>query len=287
MAAAVDRLATSSSLAPIIIGGTVAYCLPTALLTVIHDPGLAFAVQIVRGAATLVVDVLAVTALQRAVPADQLGRVFGLFFAFVLGGISLGALITPVVVSALGLNGGLLVMAFVPAGLGLLGAPALVRIDRSARIQAQALAPRVNLLEQLDLFAAASRPTLEGLANLATEVEFGSAQPIVREGYPGDALYVLEEGEVEVTATGERGGPSRRIRTMRAPAYFGEIGVLERIPRTATVTAMTPCRCLRIDGPSLLEALSNAPASSSLMENTRARLAVTHPSVAPVYGAAE
>lgn len=283
MAAAVDRLATSARLAPIILGGTVGYCLPTALLTLIHDPILAFLVQIFRGAATLVVDVLAVTALQRAVPSEQLGRVFGLFFAFVLGGISLGALITPAVVSALGLSGGLVVMAVAPAVLGLLGAPALIRIDGQTRVKAQRLAPRVALLEQLNLFAAASRPTLERLADAATEVDLSPAEPIIREGEPSDALYVLTDGEVEVTAHGGRGESSRRIRTMHAPSYFGEIGVLERIPRTATVTGMTPGRCLRIEGTALREALASAPASSSLMENVRARLAITHPSAAISY----
>jgi CRP-like cAMP-binding protein len=284
MAPAVDRLARSTRLAPIILGGALGYCLPTALLTVIHSPGLALAVQVVRGAATLVVDVLAITALQRAVPTEQLGRVFGLFFAFVLGAISLGALITPAVVSAIGLNGGLLVMAFAPAALAMLGAPALVRIDRETHARAKALAPRVDLLEQLDLFAAAPRPTLERLASVASEVEFALAQPIVREGEPGDALYVLVEGEVEVTAAEGPGGHARRIREMHAPAYFGEIGVLEHIPRTATVTAVTPCRCLRIEGSALLNTLANEPASSSLMENARSRLAITHPSATISYG---
>jgi CRP-like cAMP-binding protein len=64
---------------------------------------------------------------------------------------------------------------------------------------------------------------------------------------------------------------------MTAPSYFGEIGVLENIPRTATVTALGECRCERIDGDTLLDALTASPASSSLMENARGRLAVTHP----------
>ena len=54
--------------------------------------------------------------------------------------------------------------------------------------------------------------------------------------------------------------------------------MLERIPRTATVTAMTHCRCERIEGDALLDALTSAPPSSSLMENARSRLAITHPS---------
>ena len=244
----------------------------------IHSPALAFIVQVLRGGATLVVDVLAVTALQRAVPSDQLARVFGVFFAFILGAISLGTLITPPLVSWLGLDGGLLVMAFAPSLLGLLGYPALLAIDRETVATAERLAPRVAVLEQLEIFATASRPVLERLAAPATAVSVAAGTVIIRESDPADALYVLLGGKVRVTAKGEAGGPEHELRTMVSPSYFGEIGVLERIPRTATVTALTDCRCDRIAGEALLEALSQTPPSSSLMEVTSSRLAVTHPS---------
>jgi CRP-like cAMP-binding protein len=154
----------------------------------------------------------------------------------------------------------------------------LASIDRQAAARAEELAPLVGLLEQLEIFATASRPVLERLAGVATEADFATGTAIVSEGDPADALYVLVEGEVDVSARGERGGSGRHIRTMTAPSYFGEIGVLEHIPRTATVTAVTPCRCERIEGADLLDALNTTPPSSSLMENARSRLAVTHPS---------
>jgi ATP-binding cassette subfamily B protein len=135
------------------------------------------------------------------------------------------------------------------------------------------------VLEQLEIFATASRPLLERLARLEAEVEFSAGTAIVHEGEAADALYVLAEGEVEVTARGEL-GPERHIRTLASPNYFGEIGVLQHIPRTATVTALSDCRCERIEGASLLEALATAPASSSLMENVQSRLLLTHPSLA-------
>jgi CRP-like cAMP-binding protein/predicted MFS family arabinose efflux permease len=282
----VDRLAASRRLAVIITLGVAGYCLPTALLTVIHSPELAFALQILRGGSTLVVDVLAIAALQRAVPEDQLARVFGVFFAFVLAAISIGALITPPIVDAFGLDTGLLVMAFGPFALGVLGYPSLARIDRVAAERAAALAPRVAILEQLGFFASASRNVLERLAGLATEEQVPAGTSIVREGDPADALYVLVDGEVEVTAHGEA-GEEQTIRRMSAPCYFGEIGVLERIPRTATVTALTDARLLRIQGTALLDALTTAPPSSSLMENARSRLALTHPSRDLTYSAAD
>jgi Transmembrane secretion effector/Cyclic nucleotide-binding domain len=283
MAAAVNRLAASRRLAPIIIAGVGGYCLPTALLSVIGSPEIAFGLEVVRGASTLVVDVLAITALQRAVAPDQLARVFGVFFAFVLAAISLGTVITPAIVSAWGLDVGLLTMAFAPFAVGLLGYRSLMAVDRATAARTQALAPRVAVLEGLGIFAAASRAILERLAADATEVAFAPAATIVREGEVADALYVLVEGEVEVTAHGEDGGTDRVLRRMSGPTYFGEIGVLGGIPRTATVTAVTDCRCERIAGETLLAALTTAPPSATMMENARSRLAVTHPWREPTF----
>lgn len=285
LAATVDRLAGSGRLALIILGGAVGYSLPTALLIVITSPVVAFLLEVFRGGATLIVDVLAITALQRAVDPDRLARVFGVFFALALGAITLGALVTPVAVHALGLNGALWLMSVGPAAVAVAGLPSLLRIDRETATRAKELAPRVTLLEGLGLFAGASRPILERLAGAEETVAFEPGTQIVREGEAADAVYVLAEGEVNVTARGEDGTAERHIRTMRAPTFFGEIGVLEHIPRTATVTAATDCTCERIDGELLLEALTASPPSSSLMEQAQTRLAVTHPSRRITYEA--
>src|SRR6202042_436847 len=277
-----NRSARARRLGAIILLGALGYCLPTALMAIIHSPTLAFIVQVFRGAATLVVDVLAITALQRAVAADQLARVFGVFFAFVLGAITLGTVLPPIAVHALGLNGGLFVMAAAPAALALAGYPALLAIDRETASRARELEPTVALLEQLGIFEKASRPILERLAAAATEQTFAPGTAIVTEGDPADALYALAEGEVIVTA--QRDSGEEMLGTMTAPAYFGEIGVLERIPRTATVTARTACRCERIDGDALLDALTASPPSSALMETAQGRLAVTHPARTLTFG---
>ena len=279
-AATVDRLSGSARLAPVILAGAIGYCGLAALLAVIRSPELAFVLEVVRGFSTLIVDVLAITALQRAVPSDQLARVFGVFFAVALGSIALGTLVAPVVISAAGLTSAIVILAVAGSAVAVLGLPALLSIDSSTAAATAALEPIVNLLERLTIFEAAPRPTLQAVAGAATEVEPVAGATIVSEGDPADALYVLAAGTVEVTARGEAGGPTQRIRTMTAPSYFGEIGVLRRIPRTATVTAGDGCRLLRIDGQALLDALTSAPPSTSLMENARRRLALTHPSLA-------
>ena len=211
MASAVDKLAASNRLAPIILAGVAGYTLPTALLTVISSPALAFALEVVRGGSTLVVDVIAITALQRAVPGDQLARVFGVFFAFVLAAISLGTLITPAVVSGFGLDAGL-------ADDGLAPRTPSARLSGTAGDRPRVggahsgAGAAVAVLESLEIFATASRPVLERLAGAASAIAFPPGTAIVREGDRADALYVLLDGEVEVTASGESGGPERKIR---------------------------------------------------------------------------
>jgi CRP-like cAMP-binding protein len=278
MAGAVDRAAGSPRLGAIILAGALGYSLPTALLVVIHSPVLAFVLEVFRGGSTLIVDVLAITALQRAVPGDQLARVFGVFFAFVIGAIALGTIITPLIVSALGLTGALWAAALAPAGIALAGYPALRAVDRDTAARARELEPKVALLEALGLFSGASRPILERLAAAAAPVEYEPGTDIVREGEPSDAIYLLTDGQVTVRARGELAPESQVIRIMDAPAYFGEIGVLEGIPRTATVAALGPVRCERIEANAMLNALTTAPPSGAMMESARTRLAITHPS---------
>jgi hypothetical protein len=282
----VNRIAASPRLGTIILAGMAVYCLPTALLTVVHEPAIAVALQLLRGGGTLVVDVMAVTALQRSVPGDLLARVFGVFFAYVLVAISIGTVIVPPLVSLIGLDATLIVMGFGPPLLGLLALPALRRMDRANAARVAELAPRIAVLERVESFAAAGRAALERLARAATEVTVAPGTAIVREGDEADALYVLVSGSVDVTARGEAGAEERPLRTMTAGSLFGEIGVLERIPRTATVTAAEPCELLRIDGEAFLEALMAAPATGTLVEDARSRLARTHPSRELTYTAA-
>lgn len=281
MAAAVDKLAARASLAWVILAGIAGYTLPTALMTVIHSPELAVVVQVVRGGSTLVVDVLALTALQRAVPRDQLGRVMGVFWAFIIAAIALGTVITPAISDGFGLDAGLWTMALAPLLLALLALPSLRRVDSETAAASALLAPRVALLEQLGIFASASRALLERLASEAQEQDFAAGTEIITEGAEADYLYVLMEGSVEVTSSGEGGGPARPIRTMEAPTYFGEIGILQHIPRTANVIASGACRCALIDGQTLLDALATANPSSAMLSRSASLLAVTHPSVKP------
>jgi CRP-like cAMP-binding protein len=90
---------------------------------------------------------------------------------------------------------------------------------------------------------------------------------IVRQGEPGDRFYVIESGEVDVTADGTL------VRTLGAGDCFGEIALLHDVPRTATVTARTDVQLYALDRPDLVEAVSRnvraAEAASRLIQARR------------------
>ena len=276
-AALVNRLAARPRLATTIYGGIAVYCLPTALLILIHQPVAAFALQVLRGAGTLVVDTLAITALQRSAPKAMVARVFGAFFALVIAAISLGSLVTPLLLRA-GLHTAMLVYgAGIPAGCLLL-LPYLVKADRTAAAMAASVAARVALLEPLGLFRNASRSSLEAMAAAATEISVPAGTVIIAEGDPADAFYVLTGGQVGVSAVGEAGAAPVQLRTLGPGSYLGEIGLLGGVPRTATVTAQAPSTLLRVSGPDFIDALTTLSASPSLLQGAQARLTLTHPS---------
>lgn len=273
----VDRLAGSPRLARIISLGLIFYTLPTVLLLWIDRPALAFAVQIIRGAGTLVVDVLAVTALQRSLPSEMIARVFGVFTTLVLAAISLGAFVTAPLLAAVGLDGALIAYSVVVSGLVVLVYPRTRLVDREMSAKLEALAPRIATLEALGIFATASRPALERLAAAASEATLPAGSRIIQEGDPADVFYVITDGEVRVSAAGEL-GTEQVLRTMGPGEYFGEIGLLERGPRTASVDAVTEVQALTLPGDEFIAALTESTATAAFMEGARLRLARSHPS---------
>ena len=115
---------------------------------------------------------------------------------------------------------------------------------------AERLRPLVELLSELDLLAGADRGTLERLAAAAEEVVMPAGSVVIREGDEADALWILVQGELSVSASGD-GPEPRELPPVTAPGYVGELGLLHGIPRTATVRTSQECTLLRIDGAGL------------------------------------
>ena len=97
---------------------------------------------------------------------------------------------------------------------------------------------KVDLLRRVPLFAALGKRDLERLGSIADELDFGATRTLIKEGTRGREFFVLVEGEAKVTKN------DRRLATMRAGDFFGEIALVTDVPRTTTVTADTPVRLL-------------------------------------------
>jgi predicted MFS family arabinose efflux permease len=276
----VNRISAWPRLGTAILTGMAIYCLPTLLFLTLDQPVEAFFIQVVRGGGTLIVDVLAITALQRAMPEEKLARVFGAYFTFVLLAISIGAAVTPQVLSHTSLDTTLWLAGLAIPAACLLGWPWLRHMDNANVLHLAEIAPRIAILQRAAIMAEGSRAVLERVASNATQIEVAAGQPVVTQGEEADAFYVIEEGAMAVTSHGE-GDAEQEYPPLSVGDYFGEIGLMERIPRTATVTATAPSKLLRIDGDEFLEAVNSSNGMPSLLEGARTRLTRTHPTYRP------
>jgi MFS family permease len=269
-----NRLSGASRLAPIIMSSICLQALPFLLTVPVHWPALAGALQVVSGIGMIIVDVLALTSLQRDLPGDVLGRVLGVFDTVVLAGILLASLATGILLAHADVGVALVAVGVGIPVLGLAGLPALLNADRTSAAVAERLRPRVELLSELDLLAGADHRTLERLAAAAEEIVVPAGQVVIREGDEADALWILADGELSVQATG--GGPEpRELPPVTAPGYVGELGLLHGIPRTASVRTRMRSTLLRISGPDFLSALQVSQPSPGLLSVAGTRMART------------
>jgi predicted MFS family arabinose efflux permease len=260
-AALTSRLAATSRPRLVIAVLTLFTGVPLAVLAGVGSPVLAYVVLVVEGVAIVAQEVLVETALQRGIPADALGRVYGLVLSLTAIGTAVGTAVAPVAIDGLGLRLALVLVGVAPVALAAAGLAALRTFDADVAGAGRALAPRVAVLEQLRMLEGADLPVLERLAEAAVAETVAPGTVVIRQGDPADDLFVLVAGTLAVEHTVD--GIMRRINEMAAPDYLGEIGLVQRTPRTATVTASSSATLWRIPGPLFLEAATAQGALSS------------------------
>lgn len=99
---------------------------------------------------------------------------------------------------------------------------------------------KIELLKKVPLFAGCTKAELRELAMIADEVSLRKGYLLTREGRLGHEFLVLIEGTARVTRKG------RKLADLGSGDWLGEIALLTRAPRTATVTATSPVRALVI-----------------------------------------
>ncbi|MCA1827776.1 MAG: cyclic nucleotide-binding domain-containing protein [Myxococcales bacterium] len=106
---------------------------------------------------------------------------------------------------------------------------------------------KTEILRRIPLFQHMTYKELLAILGIARGRQFEKGQSIIKEGEQGDELYVLFRGKVDVL----KGG--LKIAQLKAGGHFGEMGLVDQAPRSATVTAAEDTSAISIDRDSLLK----------------------------------
>lgn len=168
-----------------------------------------------------------------------------------IAAIALSAQPAPALMAMLGLHDALLVAGAILPFAALVGWSALHRADAAAVVPERQL----TVLRGVPMFAALPLTTLEMIASRLAPVRFRPGESLMREGEAGDRFFVIEEGEVEVEVA------DRVVRRLGSGSAVGEIALLRRIPRTATVRAIRDTSAWALDGAVFAAAVTSRPDS--------------------------
>jgi MFS family permease len=246
---------------------------PLALLSIAGSLPVAGALMVVEGVGNITFDVLLMTLLQRLCPERLIGRVFSLQDTSGALAQLLGTIAAPVLVTSVDLEAALLIGggSLVAASLALV--PALHAISVRTEAERERLAPVAAELGELGILGDASQAARERIARSTTTRSVVAGSVVFREGDPSTDLFVIRSGSVAIST--EAQGWVRRL----GPGdWFGEIGLIRHLDRTATVAAITDLELLVIPGSVFLDAVSGADVLPVALGSTmNLRLARTHP----------
>jgi hypothetical protein len=213
------------------------------------------------GAGAALLMVTGRTLLQRSTEDRVLARVFAVQEGTSLLGLALGAASVPPLIDALSPA-----TAFAPLGVGaivvtLLGTVLVYRLDARAVFLPRELA----LLRGVPFLAPLPAYELERLASHAVWLDVAADTDVVTQGEEGDRFFVIAAGEYVVTVD-----DLRRPQLLTAGDSFGEVALLWRVPRTATVTAQSAGSLLVVSAADFLAAVTGSPDGRAVAEEVAA-----------------
>jgi predicted MFS family arabinose efflux permease len=242
--------------------GLIAWGVPIALIAPFTHSAFAFAMLLIVGIGNVLVDVAALTMLQRVAAEEVLGRVFGVMEAVLSITVGVGAAVTPLVIDAIGVRGALLATGAVLPILVLVTWPLLSRADPGA-LQPE----RVALMRGVPFLGPLPEATLERIASLLEPVPAAAGTAVFEQGDAGDRFYLVEAGDLVVQRDGAE------VARLGPGDYFGEIALVQDVPRTATVRPLTDAALLALDRDEFIAAVTgHAPSREAADAVVMARL---------------
>ena len=235
--------------------GVAMWAAPLLLVAAFASIPAALVAMVLIGIGNSIVDVNAETIVQRLVPDEVLGRVFGALDSAAIGGMAIGAAIMSLMIATIGLRGGLVIIGVGVTVLVLLAIPGLVRVDKTA------LAPEgLDLLRGVPMLAVLPEHVLERLARTCELMTVGAGAQVFAEGDHGDKFYVIESGVALVSKSGQP------VAELGGGQSFGEIALLRDVSRTATVEAVTDLTVRAIERRHFLQAVTGHADASQQAE---------------------
>ena len=262
-AAVTATLVARRRLAPALIAGLVTSALALGVLGVFPTVIGAFVLLAVVGLSRTVFDVTGRILLQRVAPPQVMGQVFALLESLMDAGLAFGAILVPVLVGLSGAPAALVGTAALSFVLVAVTWRRLRAIDDAADVpQVQ-----IRLLRSIPIFSPLPAPELEGLARALVPVEASAGATLITEGEPGDCFYAIADGRVSVTKRGQD------VATLGRGQGFGEIALIQDVPRTATVVALTDVSLYALQKePFVLALTGHAPAARAAGDLVAQRL---------------
>lgn len=212
--------------------GVALWGLPVTLIGLFPQEAAALGLLACVGVGNALIDLAGFTLLARMAPDDVLARVFGVLESLVALSIGLGAIVASLVIDMSGVRPALVTVGLLCPIAAAVSWHRLRRLDRSIGVRDR----DIGLLQAVGMLNPLPLPAMEQLARGLEPVAVPAGHVVFNQGDFGDRYYVIESGEAEVV------GDGHVVATLGHGEGFGEIALLRRIRRTATVRATSELR---------------------------------------------
>jgi len=244
--------------------GVLGWSIPVIAIALFPSPITAIACLVVIGIADPWVNLGLETIPQRLAPVHAISRVYAAVESLIIGAIAVGSLITPLLIHLFGVRASLMGVGAIVTAYAVSTVPRLRRLDQRLT-EPEGLA----VLRSIPMFQPVHPSVLEEMAHRLKSFSLPAGSTVVREGDVADRFYVIAEGEVEVSHG------DLVVRRETAGDFFGEIGLLRNVPRTATVTAVTDVRLWALEQADFLGAVTGTGAARVAAEDVVSRRLAT------------